>query len=155
MVCQRKLLAMTVVATAVLTTAIRAEEPAAGVVRISDRRAAVHRASRTVYRAQSPNAVLHTSWLEGGQPCRAEGCRDGCGTGNRHCWPIISYDIRYPANPLYFDGRDGRVYSAQGYGVPMAVPLAPNVEHAYNYGWGIPASRLTPISRPAGTRLCR
>ena len=31
--------------------------------------------------------------------------------------------------------------------VPVAMPLAPNVEHQYNYGWGIPSSRLTPISR--------
>ena len=58
------------------------------------------------------------------------------------------WDITYAASPQYFDRRDGRVYSAQGWGVPMAVPLAPNVEHAYNYGWGIPSSRLTPISRP-------
>jgi hypothetical protein len=49
--------------------------------------------------------------------------------------------------PEYSDPRDGRVYSAEGYNVPIAMPLAPNVEHQYNYGWGIPSSRLTPISR--------
>jgi hypothetical protein len=55
----------------------------------------------------------------------------------------------YPQDPSYFDQRDGQLYSAQGYGVPVAVPLAPVVGHQYNYGWGIPSSRLTPISHPA------
>ncbi|GAB4148672.1 MAG: hypothetical protein Tsb009_22590 [Planctomycetaceae bacterium] len=71
----------------------------------------------------------------------------GCGGGG--CPPFGMYDIAYPVNPQYFDGRDGRLFSAQGYGVPMAVPLAPNVRHTYNYGWGIPSSRRTPISNPA------
>jgi hypothetical protein len=53
----------------------------------------------------------------------------------------------YALNPEYFDPRDGRVYAAASEGVPMAVPLAPNVNYTYNYGWGIPSSRLTPISR--------
>jgi hypothetical protein len=52
----------------------------------------------------------------------------------------------YSAKPDYFDPRDGRLYSAQGFGMPVAVPLAPNVTNQYNYGWGIPSSRLTPIS---------
>lgn len=55
--------------------------------------------------------------------------------------------VIYPANPYYFDPRDGKVYAAQGYGMPVGMPLAPNVEHAYNYSHGTPASRLTPISR--------
>jgi hypothetical protein len=58
------------------------------------------------------------------------------------------YKIVYPVNPGYFDGRDGQVYAAQGYGGPVSVPLAPVVRHTYNYGWGVPSSRLTPISRP-------
>ena len=56
------------------------------------------------------------------------------------------YKLVYPVNPGYFDGRDGQVYSAAGYGGPVSVPLAPTVRHAYNYGWGIPSSRLTPVS---------
>jgi len=28
------------------------------------------------------------------------------------------------------------------------VPMAPVVNHTYNYGWGIPSSRLTPVSHP-------
>lgn len=55
----------------------------------------------------------------------------------------------YPQDPYYFDQRDGQVWGAQGYGIPIAVPLAPTVGHAYNYSWGTPSSRLTPISRPA------
>ncbi len=63
--------------------------------------------------------------------------------------PLIGhYKIIYPVNPYYFDGRDGQVYAAQGYNGPVSVPLAPNVRHTYNYGWGVPSSRLTPISRP-------
>lgn len=66
--------------------------------------------------------------------------RDGFGWG--------TYHIAYPLNPNHFDARDGRVYAAQGYGIPMAVPVAPNVEHTYNYSWGLPASRITPMSTP-------
>ncbi|MEX0716858.1 MAG: hypothetical protein WD066_09735 [Planctomycetaceae bacterium] len=56
------------------------------------------------------------------------------------------YSAAYPVNPWHFDERDGKVYAAEGWGKPMAVPIAPNVEHTYNYGWGIPSSRLTPLS---------
>lgn len=57
------------------------------------------------------------------------------------------YHMTYAVNPSYFDSRDDDVYAAQGYGVPMAVPLAPNVRYSYNYSWGIPSSRITPIYR--------
>jgi len=59
------------------------------------------------------------------------------------------YSRVYPQDPYYFDQRDGQAWAAQGYGTPIAVPLAPVVGHTYNYGWGIPSSRLTPVSRPA------
>ena len=59
------------------------------------------------------------------------------------------YSRVYPQDPYYFDQRDGQAWGAQGYGMPMAVPLAPTVGHTYNYGWGSPSSRLTPVSRPA------
>lgn len=52
----------------------------------------------------------------------------------------------YAVHPNYYDARDTRVYSVQGYGVPIAVPLAPVVKYQYNYGWGSPASRLTPVN---------
>lgn len=58
------------------------------------------------------------------------------------------YDIVYPVDPYYFDKRDGQVYAAQGVGGPVSVPLAPVVRHTYNYGWGVPSSRRTPISHP-------
>lgn len=66
-----------------------------------------------------------------------------CGKG---CPPVGLYSAVYPVNPYHFDGRDGQVYAAQGVGGPVSVPLAPNVRHTYNYGWGVPSSRLTPIS---------
>lgn len=66
-----------------------------------------------------------------------------CGEG---CPPIGKYSRVYAANPGYFDQRDGQLFAAPATGVPTAIPLAPNVRHQYNYGWGIPSSRLTPIS---------
>lgn len=58
---------------------------------------------------------------------------------------IIALDPGY-AHPSDMNGA----YAAQGFGVPVTVPLAPNVRTQYNYSWGIPSSRLTPITRPAG-----
>lgn len=70
--------------------------------------------------------------------------------GGGHGVPFAGKYARvYPQDPYYFDGRDGMAWSAQGYGIPMAVPLAPVVGHTYNYSWGTPSSRLTPVSRPA------
>jgi hypothetical protein len=59
------------------------------------------------------------------------------------------YGRVYPVNPYYNDSRDGQVWAAQGYGVPISVPLAPVVGHTYEYGWGVPSSRLVPVSHPA------
>ncbi|MDA0834804.1 MAG: hypothetical protein O2955_12850 [Planctomycetota bacterium] len=66
-------------------------------------------------------------------------CGSGCPIAGR-------YRMVYAVDPNYADPRDGGVFSAQGSGTPMAVPLAPNVGHTYNYSWGLPSSRLTPIS---------
>lgn len=71
------------------------------------------------------------------------------GCGGAGCPPVGHYSRVYAQTPLYHDGRDGELYAAQGYGVPMAVPLAPVVGHTYNYGWGVPSSRLTPVSHVA------
>jgi hypothetical protein len=73
-------------------------------------------------------------------------CNTGCGCRflDMHC-----YNYTYAYNPWYTDCRDGRLYAAYGYGAPMTVPLAPTVTNQHNYGWGIPSSRLTPISRVA------
>lgn len=104
----------------------------------------------------------HMSNLSGDKlvDCFAAGCdkllgwvHDGLGLdesgGDGVGVPLIGcYRLTYPVNPSYFDSRDGQVYAAQGYGGPVSVPLAPVVRHTYNYGWGIPSSRLTPISHP-------
>jgi hypothetical protein len=68
-----------------------------------------------------------------------------CGKGTAL---VGHYSMVYPVNPDYQDPRDCQVYSAQGYYGPVAVPLAPVVNHTYNYGWGVPSSRLTPVSHP-------
>ncbi|MFN8706161.1 MAG: hypothetical protein ACK50J_05725 [Planctomyces sp.] len=61
--------------------------------------------------------------------------------------PVVGkYHMTYAHQPDYFDARDTQLYAAQGYGMPITVPLAPQVRHAYNYSAGIPASRITPIS---------
>ncbi len=65
--------------------------------------------------------------------------------------PIGHYNRVYAVDPGYFDQRDGNIYAAQGYGVPVAVPLAPNVHHTYNYSWGVPSSRLTPVGNITST----
>lgn len=59
------------------------------------------------------------------------------------------YSRVYPVDPYYGDPRDGQAYAAQGFGIPISVPLAPVVGHTYDYSWGVPSSRLTPVSRPA------
>lgn len=59
------------------------------------------------------------------------------------------YSRVYPLSPYHSDPRDGQAWAAQGYGVPISVPLAPVVAYTYEYGWGIPSSRIVPISRPA------
>lgn len=65
-----------------------------------------------------------------------------CGRG---CPPAGKYQITYANQPDYINPNDTQLYGAQGYGMPMTVPLAPNVNYSYNYSSGIPASRLTQI----------
>lgn len=80
-----------------------------------------------------------------------DGFGDGFGRGyhaKRGVAPFGCYTIAYPLNPEYCDDRGGKLYAAQGYGINVTVPLAPNVGAAYNYGWGVPSSRLTRISNP-------
>lgn len=72
------------------------------------------------------------------------GGHDGPGRPLAGCYSIV-----YPVDPGYFDQRDGQIYAAPGYGGPVSVPLAPVVNSTYNYGWGIPSSRLTPVLHPA------
>lgn len=71
------------------------------------------------------------------------------GAGGQGLPWVGCYSRVYPQDPYYRDSRDGQAWAAQGYGVPIAVPLAPVVGHAYDYSWGVPSSRLTPISNPA------
>lgn len=72
------------------------------------------------------------------------------GCGGQGCPPFGKYQVTYANDPAYADARDGQVYGAQGYGTHMNVPMAPNVRQSYNYSWGTPASRITPIGQYAG-----
>ncbi|HIF00950.1 MAG TPA: hypothetical protein EYG03_27620 [Planctomycetes bacterium] len=66
-----------------------------------------------------------------------------CGQG---CPPLGKYQVTYANDPGYADHRDnGQAYGVQGYGVPLSVPLAPTVRQSYNYSWGTPSSRITPL----------
>ena len=69
-----------------------------------------------------------------------------CGQGA----PLVTkYGMVYSLDPNYNDPRDAARYAAPGYGVHVNVPLAPNVRHSYNYSWGVPSSRLTPVRHGA------
>ena len=68
------------------------------------------------------------------------------GNGGEGAPPFGCYNFVYAASPNYSDPRDAQIYAAQGYGVPISVPLAPTVRHTMNYSNGMPSSRLTPIS---------
>ena len=75
-------------------------------------------------------------------------CGIGANANNGRHGLFGKYEHVYALNPDYRDRRTGDVWASQDTGVPMAVPLAPNVRHTMEYGWGLPSSRLVPISRP-------
>ena len=56
-----------------------------------------------------------------------------------------TYARVYATEPNYHDPRDSQVFASPHTGVPTVIPIAPNVRHQYNYSWGIPSSRITPI----------
>ncbi len=137
-------------------------DDAPGVLRISDPPAT----PTTPVPAPVPEAApVGRVGLGHGEACD---CNANCGGGHSCCgiwhmglcggpdhgygWRFLdwhSYSMAYPLNPWYYDPRDTRVYAAAGFGAPMTVPLAPTVQTQVNYSWGIPASRITPISRVA------
>ncbi len=91
--------------------------------------------------ASSPGDAVYA---QQGVECYATNCpvcggRTRYGSCPRCCQRCACYR---PVNPWYCDPRDMQIYAAQGYNVPVTVPLAPMVQ-VYNYGWGIPSSRLS------------
>jgi hypothetical protein len=58
---------------------------------------------------------------------------------------LIPHSTVHPVHRGYIDPRDTQAYAAEGYGVTMSVPMPPVVRYQYNYGWGVPSSRLTRI----------
>lgn len=77
------------------------------------------------------------------------------GNGDQGSPPFGAYHVTYAQDPQHFDQRDGMMYGAQGYGTNITVPLAPNVRHSYNYGWGMPSSRITHLSHVAPYTMTR
>ena len=75
------------------------------------------------------------------------------GSGGGGTPPFGYYTRVYATEPGYYDARDKQVNGSSTYGVPTAIPLAPGVRYQYNYSWGTPASRLTPISTIAPPRF--
>jgi len=78
----------------------------------------------------------HGSAGDGCDQCRGTRCAGGGCLGGGCYRPVAGW---------YRDPRDSEVYSAVGYNVPVAVPLPPVVKYQYQYGWGLPASRLTRV----------
>lgn len=91
---------------------------------------------RRAYRNRAVDSWLHNKF----NYFVPAGC---CGEG---CPPIGKYSRVYAADPNYYDSRDEQIYASPVTGLPTAIPLAPNVRYQYNYSWGYPGSRLTPIS---------
>jgi hypothetical protein len=69
------------------------------------------------------------------------------GCGGEGTPPVGYYDMIYAADPQYYHPLDSQVFAAPETGIPMAVPLAPNVNYQMNYSSAMPSSRLTPVSR--------
>ncbi|HLJ12521.1 MAG TPA: hypothetical protein VKU82_15105 [Planctomycetaceae bacterium] len=74
-------------------------------------------------------------------PTPRRGCKFCRGRGCRFCRGNV-LGCFLPMDPNYCDFRDTRIYSAQGYNVPVTIPLAP-VVRVFNYGWGVPSVRYS------------
>ncbi len=102
--------------------------------------------SQTGTQETTTGAVVTGGYVYG---CPTNDCYDGGHHGHK------GHKIRYRPDyrrgycrPEPFarnDCRDQYIFSEQGYGVPVTVPLAPVVCKQYNYGWGLPSSRLTHV----------
>ena len=84
-----------------------------------------------------------TASVNAGGNCPSGNCRWGSGWGSGSGWGGGSSSL-YTNQSYYYDVRDTRLYSAQKFNVPVTIPAAPMVR-TYNYGWGIPSARLSPI----------
>jgi hypothetical protein len=95
--------------------------------------------------AQECDDCQESGWRRAVNWCRRDHfCRGG------HCHGSAGYgsgalNHYHALNGGYCDPRDMQLYAAQGYDVPVAVPLAPVVRRTYNYGWGLPSSRLVRV----------
>jgi hypothetical protein len=107
--------------------------------------------------ASCPRERRLCRWCQGRgcQHCQSRGCRWCQGRGCQCCLGGGGWNgggWYKPLNGYYCDPRDTRLYSAQGYNVPVTVPLAPVVRGSFNYGWGIPSARLSQAGGYAAWR---
>jgi hypothetical protein len=84
--------------------------------------------------------------VQAGNPCWGQNCYGYGNYSGGYYGGMGGYNGNsvYPAMGYYYDVRDTQTYAAQGYNVPVTVPLPP-ITRAYNYGWGIPSTRLSPV----------
>ncbi|MFN0055146.1 MAG: hypothetical protein ACKV0T_23475 [Planctomycetales bacterium] len=104
-------------------------------------------ASLTVRADEYEDCPEESSWSEGWHRLKDK-CRWHGHSGCRRCRGMCHGRYRGPygaVNPGYYDPRDTKLYAAKSYGVPIGVPLAPVVKHTYEYGWGVPSSRLVRV----------
>ncbi len=83
--------------------------------------------------------------------CRPHICATWYAHHNYACGRFDAWKWRHnyhPVRPGYADPRNAQVYSAEGYGVPVSAPLAPVTGDMWNYGYGVPAARITPLGPP-------
>lgn len=68
--------------------------------------------------------------------------------------PLAYWDVGWRCDNIAIGqpaAQPNALFSAQGYGTPIVVPLAPVVYDQWNYSWGIPSSHLAPVGIPAGS----
>lgn len=111
-------------------------------------------------------AYSHTCGGNGEWACRFQQWQNDCAAKRADCGrrfrcnlsflrPLTYWDAGCKTDiialdPGYSHPSDASgVYAAQGFNGPVTIPLAPNVRDSYNYSWGIPSSRLTPVAGPA------
>jgi hypothetical protein len=90
------------------------------------------------------SAPVTSAWA--GNRFRCRNCYGSGGYSGSYFGGLGGYNATsvYPAIGYYYDVRDTQTYAAQGYNTPVTVPAAP-ITRTYNYGWGIPSTRLSPI----------
>jgi hypothetical protein len=68
--------------------------------------------------------------------------------------PLAYWDVGWRCDNVAIGqpaAQPNALFSAQGYGLPVTVPLAPVVADQWNYSWGVPSAHLAPVGIPVGS----